>query len=81
MHSTNYLYPLRQTIYRMLQNAKKEHNFRVNVVDICQASGHAAPLHTSFPFQLPTSHLKDNTKEYSKNKTGKILLISVPVGQ
>lgn len=58
MHSTNYLYPLRQTTCRKLQNAMRERSFHVNEADIYRASEREALLRGNFPYQLPTNHLQ-----------------------
>lgn len=64
MHSVNYLYPLTQTIYRMLQIVAKEHNSRVNEAGIFLILLHEVLRHVNFPFQQPANHLykKDKAK-------------------
>lgn len=58
MHSTNYLFLLTQTIFRMWQNAAKGHSSRAGEVDIYRFWLHAKLPRVNFPFQLPTNHLK-----------------------
>jgi hypothetical protein len=59
MHSEDYLYPLKQTTFRMLQIATITHNSHANEVDICLVLLHEALQRVNFPYQQLTSRLQN----------------------